>query len=134
MQLAYHGWKLFKDAWLVFDLLIVGMSWALEGVKVARAFRIFRALRLITRVDVMRNLIKALISVIPNLTGIMMLLFLAFYIFAVMFTQLYKDTSNEYPPTKHYFVGLPETFFTLFQMMTLASWLLFAVTNIALFC
>ena len=133
MQLAYHGCNLFKDAWLVFDLLIVGMSWALEGVKVARAFRIFRALRLIARVDVMRNLIKALIAVIPNLTGILMLLFLAFYIFAVMFTQLYKDTSKLYPRTQQYFVGLPETFFTLFQMMTLASQLLFTVATNTLF-
>jgi hypothetical protein len=121
MQLAFHGWTLFKDAFLVFDLTIVALSWALEGVKVARAFRIFRALRLITRIDVMRNLIKALISVLPNLTGIAMLLFLVFYIFAVMFTQLFKDASKQYPRTQQYFVALPETFFTLFQMMTLVS-------------
>ncbi|KAL3795109.1 hypothetical protein ACHAWO_009272 [Cyclotella atomus] len=119
MQLAYHGWTLFKDAWLVFDLTIVALSWALEGVKVARAFRIFRALRLIARIDVMKNLIIAVTSVIPNLTGIGMLLFLLFYIFAVMFTQLYKDISKQYPRQQQYFVGLPETFFTLFQMMTL---------------
>jgi hypothetical protein len=121
MQLTFHGWTLFKDAFLVFDLTIVALSWALEGVKAARAFRIFRALRLIARVDVMRNLITALISVIPNLTGIVMLLFLVFYIFAVMFTQLYKDASKQYPRTQQYFVALPETFFTLFQMMTLVS-------------
>ena len=121
MQLAYHGWTLFKDAWLVFDLTIVALSWALVGMKVFRAFRIFRALRLVGRVDVMRNLISAVISVIPGLTGILMLLLLVFYIFAVMFTQLYKDVSNEYPQQQQYFVELPETFFSLFQMMTLVS-------------
>jgi hypothetical protein len=121
MQLAYHGWALFKDAWLVFDLTVVALSWALEGVKGFRAFRIFRALRLIARIDVMRNLITAVISVLPNLTGILLLLLLVFYIFAVMFTVLCKDVSNEYPRQKQYFVALPETFFTLFQMMTLVS-------------
>ena len=119
MQLIYHGWTLFKDSFLVFDLTIVALSWALDGVKVARAFRIFRALRLITRIDVMRNLITALISVIPNLTAIIMLLCLVFFIFGVMFTNLYKDASKQYPRTQQYFVALPETLFTLFQMMTL---------------
>ncbi|KAL7502406.1 hypothetical protein ACHAXN_000374, partial [Cyclotella atomus] len=122
MQLTYHGLSLFKDAWLVFDLTIVALSWALVGMKVFRAFRIFRALRLVGRIDVMRNLIHALISVLPNLTGILLLLFLVFYIFAVMFTQLYKDVSNEYPHQRQYFVELPETFFSLFQMMTLDGW------------
>ena len=126
-QLIFHGWRLFKDGFLVFDMLIVILSWAMEGTQVIRAFRIFRALRIVNRVKVMKNLILAVFNVLPNLTSILMLLFLVFYIFAVMFTELYKDTSKQYPPTKQYFVGLPETFFTLFQMMTLASssWLLF---------
>ena len=123
MQLSYHGWTFLKDPWLVFDVTIVALSWALEGVKVARAFRIFRALRLVARIGVMKNLIIAVVSVIPNLTAIIMLLCLVFYIFAVMFTQLYKDVSKQYPRTQQYFVGLPETYFTLFQMMTLVSWL-----------
>ena len=120
-QLIFHGWTLFKDGFLVFDMFIVILSWALEGTQVIRAFRIFRALRLVNRVKVMKNLILAVLNVLPNLTGIMMLLFLVFYIFAVMFTQLYKDTSKQYPRTQQYFVGLPETFFTLFQMMTFVS-------------
>jgi len=121
MQLIYHGFQTFKDPWLVFDITIVVISWALDGVQVARAFRIFRALRLVARIDVMRNLIKALMSVIPNVTAIAMLLFLVFYIFGVMFTQLYKETSQQYEREEQYFAGLPETFFTLFQIMTLVS-------------
>jgi hypothetical protein len=121
IQLTYHGLALLKDPWLVFDLTVVALSWALEGVKGFRAFRIFRALRLIARIDVMRNLITALVSVLPNLTGILLLLFLVFYIFSVLFTVLYKDVSDEYPRKQQYFVALPETFFTLFQMMTLVS-------------
>ena len=122
MQLIYHGWTLFKDGWLVFDLFIVAISWAfdkIDGLQVARAFRIFRALRLVARIDVMRNLITALVSVIPRVNAIILLLALVFYIFGVVFTLLYKDTSKTYPRTEQYFVALPETWFTLFQIMTL---------------
>ena len=124
MQLIYHGWTLFKDGWLVFDLLIVAISWAfdkIEGLQVARAFRIFRALRLVARIDVMRNLITALVSVIPRVNAIILLLALVFYIFGVVFTLLYKDASKTYPRIEQYFVALPETWFTLFQIMTLVS-------------
>jgi len=54
-----------------------------------------------------------------------LLLFLVSYIFAVMFTQLFKDVpvaspTNEYDYT--YFGRLDQTFFTLFQIMTLDAW------------
>lgn len=120
LQLLYFGWYLFTDSFLVFDLLIVIMSWALEGTQVIRAFRIFRALRLITRVEVMRNLVMALFDVIPKMTAIAMLLMLIFFIFGVMMTQLFKGM---YPQTlsQPYFESLWYTLFTLFQMMTLVS-------------
>lgn len=97
------------------------MSWALTGAQVFRAFRIFRAMRLITRIDTLKNLVLALFSVVPKMTAIFMLLMLIFYIFAVMFTTLFKglhdDELVEYP----YFETLYDSLFTLFQMMTLVS-------------
>jgi hypothetical protein len=42
---------------LVFDLVIIVTSWTFSQVQIIRAFRIFRALRLITRVKVMKNLV-----------------------------------------------------------------------------
>ena len=121
MQVLFHGWKVFKDGFLVFDLAIVVMSWALEGTQVIRAFRIFRALRLITRIDTMKNLVLALLSVIPKMTAIGMLLLLIFYIFAVMFTQLFKGMYEDGLVSQPYFSGLGYSLFTLFQMMTLVS-------------
>ncbi|KAL7529774.1 hypothetical protein ACHAXR_005448 [Thalassiosira sp. AJA248-18] len=119
MQLLFYGWKLFKDGFLVFDLLIVVMSWALEGTQVFRAFRIFRAIRLITRISTLRNLVSALFSVVPKMTAIFMLLLLIFYIFAVMFTQLFKDMHAAEQVEEPYFSTLYDSMFTLFQMMTL---------------
>ena len=60
MQLIYHGPRLFLDGWLVFDFVIIILSWALSSLQIIRAFRIFRALRLVNRIKVMRNLVLAL--------------------------------------------------------------------------
>ena len=123
LQLLYHGWYIFQDGFLVFDMLIVILSWALQGTgtQVFRAFRIFRALRLVTRIETMRNLLSAMFDVMPKLGGIFALLALVFYIFGVMFTNLYKDLSKTGDDPMGYFSTLPRTLFTLFQIMCLVS-------------
>jgi hypothetical protein len=50
------------------------------------------------------------------------LLFLVSYIFAVMFTQLFKNLYAEGLTSEDYFSRMDYTFFTLFQIMTLDSW------------
>jgi len=57
MQFIYLGWRLILDGWLLFDLIIIVLSWSFSSVQIIRAFRIFRALRLITRIKVMKNLV-----------------------------------------------------------------------------
>lgn len=122
MQLIYYGIRgFFKDGFRVFDLLIVILSWAMEGTQVIRAFRIFRALRLITRTETMRNLILAIFSVIPKMTAIFLLLLLMFFIFGVMFTTLFKEMYSDGELTQPYFDSLFYSFFSLFQMMTMVS-------------
>jgi len=51
-----------------------------------------------------------------------LLLFLVSYIFAVMFTQLFKDMYEDGQTIENYFGRLDMTFFTLFQIMTLDNW------------
>lgn len=51
-----------------------------------------------------------------------LLLFLVSYIFAVMFTQLFKDLYEDDKTDYDYFGRIDDTFFTLFQMMTLDNW------------
>ena len=121
MQLLYHGYKIYEDGFLLFDLIIVIMSWSLEGSQVVRAFRILGALRLITRIRVMRQLILALFSVVPKMSAIFMLLMLIFYIFSVMFTQLFKGMYDLGRLDMPYFETLYDSAFTLFQMMTMVS-------------
>lgn len=115
LQFIYRGFSLFTDGWLVFDFVIIVLSWSLESLQIVRAFRIFRALRLITRIDQLKKLIMALFAVIPRMTAITALLLLVFYIFSVLFTALFKDLEL----SQDYFSRLDATLFTLFEMMTM---------------
>lgn len=128
MQFVYFGWHLIQDAWLVFDLVVVVASWAFDAeaavsdgnslgnqFQIIRAFRIFRAFRLITRIKVLRDLVAAIGEVIPRMTAIGMLLILIFYIFAVLFTELFRDLEL----SDTYFKTLDGSLFTCYEMMTL---------------
>eukprot|EP00540_Astrosyne_radiata_P010503 CAMPEP_0116838176 /NCGR_PEP_ID=MMETSP0418-20121206/9065_1 /TAXON_ID=1158023 /ORGANISM="Astrosyne radiata, Strain 13vi08-1A" /LENGTH=419 /DNA_ID=CAMNT_0004468145 /DNA_START=42 /DNA_END=1301 /DNA_ORIENTATION=+ len=120
LQFIYFGFYLLHDGWLVFDLLVIGSSWIFDAevgsvgnqFQIIRAFRIFRAFRLITRIKVLRDLVAAIGEVIPRMTAIAMLLVLIFYIFAVLFTELFRDVSP-------FFSTLDASLFTCFEMMTL---------------
>jgi hypothetical protein len=58
----------------------------------------------------------------PRMFAIGLLLFLVSYIFAVMFTQLFKDLYERGLTDEDYFGRMDDTFFTLFQIMTLDAW------------
>lgn len=146
LQFIYHGFELFFDGWLVFDFAVVSLSWIMgpyflernNSVRIFRSFRIFRALRLINRVKILRNLVNAIISVIPRMGSIMILLAVVFYIFGVMFTLLFMDAGKNDAGkdcteldeerkecvilSYDYFGRLDHTFFTLFQVMTMDNW------------
>jgi len=115
MQLIYLGLTLFADGWLVFDLLIVVFSWSFESLQIVRAFRIFRAFRLITRVKPLRDLVLAIGAVMPRMYAIAALLLLIFYIFSVLFTELFSML----PLSDKYFTTLGRSLFTCMEMMTL---------------
>jgi hypothetical protein len=148
MQFIFYGFRLFTDGWLVFDFIIITLSWAFSQVQIIRSFRIFRAFRLITRIKVLKNLVlgkgivelccvllifhrgecssyslsAALFSVVPRMFAIGILLLLVSYIFAVLFTQLFKDLYEDGYTEEDYFGRMDKTFFTLFQLMTLDNW------------
>mmetsp|Transcript_28203 Transcript_28203/g.46713 ORF Transcript_28203/g.46713 Transcript_28203/m.46713 type:complete len:369 (+) Transcript_28203:345-1451(+) len=119
LQFVYRGVKLFTDGWLVFDFIIVVMSWSLESLQIVRTFRVFRALRLITRVKVLKNLVGALFSVGPKMLAIMLLLLLIFYIYGVMCTVLFNDLYRDGFTEEDYFSSLGKSLWSLLVMMTL---------------
>ena len=107
----------FKDGWSIFDFTIVAISLipTSAGFEILRVLRVLRLLRLITVVPQMKKIVMALVQVIPGMASIGALLSLLFYIFAIMATQLFGE---QFP---QWFGTLGETFYTLFQVMTLES-------------
>jgi len=115
LQFVYRFLVMFTDGWLVFDFVIVVASWSLESLQIIRAFRIFRAFRLVTRIKPLRDLVMAVAAVMPRMTAIAMLLLLVFYIYAVLFTELFSDLIL----SEDYFTRLDTSLFTCMELMTL---------------
>lgn len=117
--LAYH-YKFFigKDwGWNVFDFLIVALS-LLEssGLSILRAFRVFRALRLLSVLPSMRLISAAMLRALPSMASICVLLLIFYYVYGVMCVSLF---GARFP---QWFGDLGASFYTLFQIMTLEGW------------
>jgi voltage-gated sodium channel len=118
LRIYAHRLSFFKDGWSLFDFFIVLISLfpANSGFEIFRILRVLRLFRLITVVPQMRKIVMALISTMPGMATIAGLLSLFFYIFAIMATHLYGESFPQW------FGTLGESFYTLFQVMTLESW------------
>ena len=115
LKIYVYRTSFFKDPWSIFDFLVVGVSLipASAGFEIVRVLRVLRLFRLITAVPQMKKIVSALISVIPGMLSVIALMTLFFYIFAIMATQLFSEKFPEW------FGTLGESFYTLFQVMTL---------------
>ena len=118
LRIYVHRVSFFKDPWSLFDFFVVAISLVptSSGFEILRVLRVLRLFRLITAVPQMRKIVSALISVIPGMLSVIALMTLFFYIFAIMSTQLFGE---KFPL---WFGTLGESFYTLFQIMTLESW------------
>jgi len=118
LRISVYKTAFFKDPWSIFDFVIVAISLvpSSAGFEIFRVLRVLRLFRLITVVPQMRKIVVALLNVIPGIGSIAALLTLFFYIFAIMSTQLFGERFPEW------FGTLGESFYTLFQVMTLESW------------
>lgn len=118
LKLVAYRWRFFTNAWNLFDFFIVGIALvpATGPLHILRTLRVLRTVRLVKNVPKLRMIIESLIQSIPSIGWIVVLLFMIFYIFAVIGTDSY---GSQFP---EYFGDLGQTFFTLFQIMTLESW------------
>ncbi|TIW37828.1 MAG: ion transporter, partial [Mesorhizobium sp.] len=118
IRVVVYRTNFFRDPWRIFDLFVVGFALipATGSLSVLRALRILRVLRLISIVPSLRRVVTGFITALPGMGSIMLLLGLVFYVFAVMATKLYGSSFPEL------FGGIPESLFTLFQVMTLEGW------------
>jgi Ion transport protein len=113
LQVIYHGiWRVLTDGWLCFDFFVIVGSWSLSNIQIIRSFRILRALRLATRLDVLKRLVQALINVAPSVGGIISLFVLILYAFSVLCTNLFGELFSEGVVNEDYFGRLDRTFFS----------------------
>jgi voltage-gated sodium channel len=118
MKLWVHRSRFARDGWNVFDFIIVAIAWlpSTGPLAVLRALRIMRVMRLLSVVPQMRAVVGALFRSLPGMGSIVAVLFLVFYVAAVMATKLFGEA---FPA---WFGSIGESMYSLFQIMTLESW------------
>lgn len=118
LRLAAHGRRFFRDAWSVFDFVVVAIALipASGPFAVLRALRVLRVMRLLTFVPSMRRVVGGLLAAIPGLGSVFAVIALIFYVGSVMATKLF---GGQFP---EWFGSLGASAYTLFQVMTLESW------------
>jgi voltage-gated sodium channel len=118
--LRIYAWRgrFFKDGWSLFDLIVIGISLipASGPLAILRALRVLRVLRVVSAVPAMRRVVTTLLGALPGLGSIAILLSLVYYVFAVIATRLFGEAFPDW------FGSLPNSLYTLFQVMTLESW------------
>lgn len=117
-RLYVHRLAFFRDAWSVFDLLVVGIALvpASGPLSVLRALRVLRIFRLLGVVPSLRRVVAGLLSAVPGLGAVFGVMSLIFYVAAVIATNLFGGAFPEW------FGTIGRSAYTLFQVMTLESW------------
>lgn len=118
LKIYVYRLSFFKSPWNLFDFAIIAISIlpAAGSFSVFRALRIVRTLRLLKSIPKLRIIIESLLHSLPSIGWIAVLLAIVFYTFAIIGTTQF---GAEHPK---YFGDLSKSFYSLFQIMTLESW------------
>lgn len=109
----------FKDGWNIFDFTIVAVCFLPFGggyVTILRLFRLLRVIRLITVVPRLQVLVGAILKSLPSMVYVSILLFLLFYIYAVIGVMFFRENDPIH------FGNLWTSFLSLFRVVTLEDW------------
>ena len=118
IKLFVYRLSFFKSGWNVFDFIIVTIALIPTSgpLSILRAFRIFRALRLLSMVPSMKKVIQAMFYAIPGIASVGTIIVLIFYISAVLVTNFFGNKFEDW------FGSIGASMYSLFQIMTLESW------------
>ena len=113
-----QGFKFWKDGWNIFDFVIVAIAFIPAGssLSVFRGLRILRVLRLVSTIRPLKIIVVSLLKAIPSIGWLILLVLINIYLYAVIGTNFFGERFPEF------FGSLENSFFTLFQIMTLESW------------
>ncbi len=118
LKLVARGKRFFKSGWNIFDVVIVGAALipGSQTMSVLRALRILRVLRVISVAPSLRRVVEGFVTALPGMGSVFLLMTIIFYIGAVIATKLFAASFPDW------FGSLPQSAYTLFQIMTLESW------------
>jgi len=109
----------FRNGWNVFDFTVLALCILPTGANyfaVARLARVLRVFRVVSTMPRLQVLVSALLKSIPSMGYIGALLFLIFYIYAVVGVFLFGGNDPAH------FLNLQRAFLTLFGVVTLEGW------------
>jgi len=110
----------FKSGWNVFDFIIVVVTLLpLEQsgfAAIARMLRVFRVLRLFTARPELKAIIDMLIKAIPSIIDIVILMFIIFYIYAIIGNFYFSELPSGL--WKDFLISM----LTLFRVLTFEDW------------
>ena len=118
LKLFARGKRFFGNGWNIFDVLIVGAALVpgSQTMSVLRALRILRVLRVISVAPSLRRVVEGFVTALPGMGSVFLLMTIIFYIGSVIATKLFAGSFPDW------FGSLPQSAYTLFQIMTLESW------------
>jgi voltage-gated sodium channel len=112
--------RFFHSGWNVFDTLIVVVSLIpiedSEMALVGRLVRVFRVLRMVSIVPELRILINSLLKAMPQLSYVMLLMFIIFYIYGAVGSFFFS------PINPDLWGDITTSMLTLFRVMTFEDW------------
>ncbi|MBF6057181.1 MULTISPECIES: ion transporter [Thiomicrorhabdus] len=110
----------FKKGWNIFDFIIVVVSLIplddSEYALIARMLRLFRVMRLISFIPELRVLVTALINALPRMGYVALLMFIIFYLYAVIGNLLFSQINPQL------WGDLGIALLTLFRVATFEDW------------
>jgi len=110
----------FTKFWNVFDTLIVVVSLIpvdnSELAIIGRLVRIFRVLRMISIIPELRILLNSLVKALPQLSYVMLLMFIIFYIYAAVGSTFFSHINPDL------WGDISISLLTLFRVMTFEDW------------
>lgn len=110
----------FKKGWNIFDFTIVVVSLIplddSEYALIARMLRLFRVMRLISFIPELRVLVSALITALPRMGYVALLMFIIFYLYAVIGNLMFADINPKL------WGDLGISLLTLFRVATFEDW------------
>lgn len=110
----------FKNGWNVFDTLIVVVSLIpiedSEMALIGRLVRVFRVLRMVSIVPELRILINSLLKAMPQLSYVMLLMFIIFYIYGAVGSFFFSEINPVL------WGDIATSMLTLFRVMTFEDW------------